>query len=182
MEDARRIMDAFLQSVERRAFQMARFATSSEDDALDVVQEAMMMLVQRYSDKPEEEWRPLFFTVLQNKIRDFHRRKNVRQRWTALLPWGKTENEAKEDPVQQLADPSGLNPEKHMEQLDSAKAVNAAIELLPLRQQQAFLLRAWEGMSVAETAQAMECSEGSVKTHYSRAVASLREQLGDYES
>jgi len=174
-------MDAFLQSVERRAFQMARFATSSDDDALDVVQEAMMMLVQRYADKPEDEWRPLFFTVLQNKIRDFHRRKSVRTRWTALLHWGTREGEAVEDPVQQLADPSGQHPGKHMEQLDSAQAVNTAIELLPLRQQQAFLLRAWEGMSVAETAQAMKCSQGSVKTHYSRAVAALRERLGDYQ-
>lgn len=172
-------MDEFLQSVERRAYQMAHFATGNSEEALDVVQDAMMAFVRRYEDKPEEQRRPLFFTVLQNRIRDWHRRQNVRHRFNAWWPGKSREADDDTDPVQDLADPKGVTPEKELVNNRAGSALQNAIARLPLRQQQAFLLRSWEELSVAETARAMGCSEGSVKTHHSRAVQALRELLKD---
>lgn len=174
-------MDAFLASVERKAFRMAEFATHSADDALDIVQDAMISLVKNYSDKPEAEWKPLFFTIIQNRIRDWHRKQSVRDRWNGLRSlWKGVENEEREDPIQTLADPKGKHPGEQVELKDSTQALDTALKSLPWRQQQAFLLRAWEEMSVAETARAMQCSEGSVKTHYSRALQSLRNLLDNH--
>ncbi len=169
----------FFQSVERRAYQMACFATGNREDALDIVQDAMMAFVRRYADKPEEERRPLFFTILQNRIRDWHRRQNVRNRLTAWWLGKGPSGDQDIDPVTNLADPSGRTPEKEWVDSAAGEALKFAIGNLPLRQQQAFLLRSWEELSVAETARAMGCSEGSVKTHHARAVAALREQLKD---
>lgn len=172
-------MDEFLQSVEKRAYQMARFATGNSDEALDLVQDTMLAFVRRYSDKAPEERRPLFFTILQNRIRDWYRRQSVRNRLSAW--WfgsrGEEENSSAPDPISQIPDPAGRSPEEHWRSGRVGEAINRAIEQLPLRQQQAFLLRAWEELSVTDTARAMGCSEGSVKTHYSRAVQTLRELL-----
>ncbi len=172
-------MDEFLQSVEQRAFQMARFATRNPDEALDIVQDAMMAFVKKYPDKPDAERRPLFFTILQNRIRDWHRRQNVRKRLTAWWMGSAKDEEDDSDPIAQLADPKGSSPERDLTLQDSGQAIETAISQLPLRQQQAFLLRSWEELSVAETARAMKCSEGSVKTHHSRAVHTLRKLLKD---
>ena len=172
-------MDDFLASVERKAFRMAGFATRNEDEALDIVQDAMIRLVKSYSTKPEVEWQPLFFQILQNCIRDWARKKKVRDRWNGLKSlWRGVEED--EDRIQTLADPKGKHPGDQMALKNSATALDSAVKALPLRQQQAFLLRAWEEMSVAETAHAMKCSEGSVKTHYSRAVHTLRNVLEDH--
>lgn len=173
-------MDEFLQTVERRAFQMAQFATGNPEDALDIVQDAMMAFVKGYSNKPEEERRPLFFRIVQNRIRDWHRKQNVRNRWTAWWVGSKQDEEDDSDPIARLADPKGRTPEKELSINDSGEALQVAIENLPLRQQQAFLLRSWEELSVAETAKAMGCSEGSVKTHHSRAVQTLKILLKDH--
>jgi RNA polymerase sigma-70 factor (ECF subfamily) len=179
MRMERPVMDDFLASVERQAFRMAGFATRDADEALDIVQDAMIRLVKNYSTKPEAEWQPLFFQILQNCIRDWHRKKKVRDRWNGLRNlWRGAEDE--EDPIQTLADPQGKHPGEHAALKDSAAALDTALKDLPLRQQQAFLLRAWEEMSVAETARAMKCSEGSVKTHYSRALHTLRDALEDH--
>ncbi len=179
MRMERPAMDDFLASVERQAFRMAEFATRNADEALDIVQDAMIRLVKNYSTKPEAEWQPLFFQILQNCIRDWHRKKKVRDRWNGLRNlWRGAEDE--EDPIQTLADPQGKHPGEHAALKDSAAALDTALKDLPLRQQQAFLLRAWEEMSVAETARAMKCSEGSVKTHYSRALHTLRDALEDH--
>jgi len=172
-------MDDFLASVERQAFRMAGFATRNEDEALDIVQDAMIRLVKNYSTKPDAEWKPLFFQILQNGIRDWARKKKVRDRWNGMRNlWRGAEDE--EDPIQNLADPQAKHPGEHAVLKDSTAALDTAIETLPWRQQQAFLLRAWEEMSVAETARAMKCSEGSVKTHYSRALHTLRNALEDH--
>ncbi len=159
---------------------MAEFATGFEEDALDLVQEAMMAWVRRYSHKPEEEWRPLFFRILQNKIRDWYRRQAVKRRVFGLVGgwFGKEDEESRT--VEALPDPKGRDPASHLQNSDSGAALDSAIRELPLRQREAFLLRAWEEMSVADTARAMECSEGSVKTHYSRALAALRERLKEH--
>jgi RNA polymerase sigma-70 factor (ECF subfamily) len=175
----RPVMDDFLASVERQAFRMAEFGTRDADEALDIVQDAMISLVKNYSTKPDTEWKPLFFRIVQNGIRDWHRKKSVRDRWNGMRNlWQGQEKD--EDPIQTLADPKGKTPGEQVALKDSTTALDSAIKALPWRQQQTFLLRAWEEMSVAETAHAMKCSEGSVKTHYSRALHTLRNVLEDH--
>ena len=179
MRMERPVMDDFLASVERQAFRMAEFGTRDADEALDIVQDAMISLVKNYSTKPDVEWQPLFFRILQNRIRDWHRKKSVRDRWNGKRNlWRAAEDE--EDPIQTLADPKGKTPGEQAALKDSTAALDSAIKVLPWRQQQTFLLRAWEEMSVAETARVMKCSEGSVKTHYSRALHTLRNVLEDH--
>lgn len=174
-------MDRFLASVERRAFRMAQIATGSREEALDIVQDAMFGLVKRYSEKSEKEWKPLFFRILQSRIRDWYRRNRVRRRWRIWLDSGhKPDGKEGEDPLATLADPNAHNPAEESILADATAALDSALRTLTLRQQQAFLLRAWEGMSLRETAVAMKCSEGSVKSHYSRAVHALRNLLEEY--
>ncbi len=174
-------MDQFLASVERRAFRMALFATNDSEDSLDIVQDAMLGLVQKYHSKPEQMWKPLFYRILQNRIRDWYRRGSVRNRFRAWLTNRmQSDSDVPEDPMESIADANGKNPADMAQIGDASKALKVALKSLPLRQQQAFLLRAWEGLSVAETAGAMCCSEGSVKTHYSRAVHTLRKMLEDH--
>ncbi|HEY5682711.1 MAG TPA: RNA polymerase sigma factor [Sulfuricaulis sp.] len=171
-------LDRFLGLVERRAFVMARLATGNADDAHDIVQEAMLTLVRSYANRREQEWGPLFHTILQSRITDWHRREKVRNR---LRVWfGKRNEEDGDDPLQDIADGRSPNPSGQLQNKRAMAALELAIQKLPARQQQAFLLRVWEGLDVAQTAGAMKCSEGSVKTHYSRAVHALREQLEEY--
>ena len=171
-------MEEFLASIEHRAFRMAELATKSSDDALDILQDAMIALVQKYSDKPQKEWKPLFFQILQNRIRDWHRRKKVRNTWRSF--WT-TEDSSSEDHISQLADPKGRDPGEELVLSESSKHVHDALRTLPWRQQQALLFRTWEEMSVAETARAMGISEGSVKTHCSRGIKTLRKLLKDHQ-
>ncbi|MEM7255618.1 MAG: RNA polymerase sigma factor [Pseudomonadota bacterium] len=167
-----RSLDDFLADVELRAFRIARFALKSDDDALDVVQEAMMRLAERYADRPPTEWPPLFHRILQSKIFDWHRRESVRGRWRA---W-RGENDDR-DLIEQAPDRLTPSPTNARVDAEFADALERAVATLPLRQQQTFLLRAWEGLDVKQTAKAMGCTQGSVKTHYSRAVRKLREAL-----
>ncbi len=174
-------MEQFLKSIERRALRMAQVATGNTEDALDIVQDSMLRLVRRYSDKPSDEWRLLFFRILQNSIRDWGRRRSVRSRWMVWLTgFRDKEPEEQQDPIAALADPSGRTPAEQAVVTGAIAELDTALCKLPLRQQQAFLLRAWEGMSVAETALTMECSEGTVKTLYSRAVHTLRDMLKEH--
>ena len=174
-------MDQFLASVERRAFRMAQIATGSTEDALDIVQNAMFALVKRYAHKSEAEWKPLFYRILVSRIRDWFRRQKVRSRWRIWLRPGSPNDESSGgDPLERMPDPTGRNPAEQLLIKDSLSTLDAALQNLPLRQQQAFLLRAWEELSVRETAAVMKCSTGSVKTHYSRAIHRLREVLEDH--
>lgn len=172
------ILDNFLKQVQVRAFRMARFATGNNDDALDVVQDTMFKLVEKYSDRAEDELRPLFFRILQSRIMDYHRRNGVRNKFKGWLSSYSNDDEVEEDPFQTVEDPRGRAPEQELQTGLAIEELEEALAALPPRQQQAFLLRAWEGLDVRETAAAMSCAEGSVKTHYSRAVHSLRESLG----
>lgn len=168
-------LDAFLAHVERRAYRMALLATREPADALDIVQDTMLNLVQNYRQRPHQEWAPLFQRILQNRILDWHRARARNRRWfTVLNPDAEADEE---DPIAQIADAREDNPAELLTRADDADAVLKALEELPLRQQQAFLLRAWEGCDVAATAAAMGCSEGSVKTHYFRALHTLRAAL-----
>lgn len=178
LEDSR-TLDRFLASIERRAFRMAQIATGHEEDAHDLVQESMLKLVERYAARDEAEWGPLFHRILQSKIRDWYRRTKVRNRWRLWL--GRDEGgEEAEDPLASIADASTPSVEHQLKTKQAAVALEEALRTLPLRQQQAFLLRAWEELDVAQTATAMGCSEGSVKTHYFRAVQTLRKLLGNH--
>jgi RNA polymerase sigma-70 factor (ECF subfamily) len=174
-------MDQFLASVERRAYRIAQIAVGNSEDALDLVQDAMFGLVQRYGSKSESEWGALFHRILQSRIRDWYRRNKVRNHWRVWRDrYRKQDEEESNNAVENLADPAGRDPSEQLEGQDSIHALETALQSLPYRQQQAFLLRTWEGMSVAETAYAMGCSQGSVKTHYSRAVHAMRELLEDH--
>ena len=175
-DEHRRRLDRFLADTERRALVMAELSTHNRDEALDLVQDAMLAFVRRYADKPQAQWAPLFYRVLQNKTRDWGRRTKLRRRWRVWLH-GDSEVADMPDPLQALADPAGRRPE---ELIDGAAAVDlllATLPQLPERQRQAVLLRIWEGLDVAQTATAMGCSAGSVKTHLSRALKRLRECL-----
>ncbi len=169
-------LNLFLAEVERRAFRMASYAVGDSDKALDIVQESMFAFVRRYSDKPSTTWSPLFFRVLQSKISDSRRRRSLMARVFGWLGSDNREDDV-EDPLQCVADPRDETPLRLLERADLGKQLEQSIAGLPLRQQQAFLLRAWEGLNVTETALAMGCTEGSVKTHYFRAVQALRQKL-----
>jgi RNA polymerase sigma-70 factor (ECF subfamily) len=176
--DQVRALDRFLVSVEKRAFRIARIAVRHDDDALDIVQDAMLQLARNYGARPEDEWRPLFYRILQNRIRDCQRRRRVRNRVLAWLPGWKSEEEPTRDPLHGVPDPAPLPPERLVSD-QAMRRLEQALADLPARQQEAFMLRTFEGFDVAQTAAAMGCSEGSVKTHYSRAVHALREELGE---
>ena len=170
-------LNRFFSKVERRAFRMAEIATGNPEDALELVQEAMLGLVKRYSHKQEADWPPLFYRILQSRILDFHRRRGVRNKVMSVLHWLKRDDEDSEDPIQQAPASHGWQPEQQLQDQVTNGAIMEALKNLPIRQQQTFMLRAWEGLSVADTALAMGCSEGSIKTHYSRALHTLQEQL-----
>ena len=175
---ASRALEQFLASVEKRAFKIAQLGLRNDDDALDAVQEAMMKLVQSYASRSAEEWRPLFYRILANGIRDMQRRRTVRGRIMAWLPVRDAEDDEEFDPLAQApsAEPT---PARRLELDEAIGTLETAIAELPRRQQQAFLLRNFEGLDVSETAGAMGCSEGSVKTHYFRALETLRARVGE---
>lgn len=182
IEDGAHALDAFLASVERKAFRIAQIALRHEADALDVVQDAMLQLSTRYASRPAQEWKPLFYRILENRIRDVQRRRSVRNRVMALVPWRSHEAEGDPDDLIAQYTDGGPTPGMQLESEQMLATLERALEALPRRQRQAFLLRNFEGLDVAQTALAMKCSEGSVKTHYFRALQVLREKLGEFRS
>ena len=173
-----RALDQFLAGVELKAFKIAQAALRHEDDALDAVQDAMLQLARAYANRPAQEWKPLFYRILENRIRDMQRRRTVRGRVIAWLPFRGDEDDDEPDPIAQAPSPEP-QPPRRLELDQAVAALEKALGELPGRQRQAFLLRALEGLDVAETAAAMGCSQGSVKTHYFRALHALRAQLGE---
>ncbi len=180
-DETRRELNSFLAEVERKAFRMARIALRHDDDALDAVQDAMLQLARRYAARPPEEWRPLFYRILENRIRDLQRRRMVRGKVMALLPWRRGEEDEPPDPVAEAPD-HAPGPAEQVEGKAMLVKLEAALATLPARQREAFLLRNLEGLDVAETAAAMGCSDGSVKTHYFRALQALKAQLGEFHA
>ena len=167
--------------MERRAFRIANLGLRSVEDAQDAVQEAMFQLAKRYSHRPPAEWTPLFYRILQSRIRDCQRRRAVRNRVLSFFGGQRGEGEDDlPDPIAGAVDPAGVDPGDQVARDQAMGALEEAVAALPGRQREAFLLRILEGLDVAQTAQAMGCSEGSVKTHLSRAVHSLRETLGEH--
>ena len=173
-----RALNQFLAGVELKAFKIAQAALRHEDDALDAVQDAMLQLVRAYAHRPAQEWKPLFYRILENRIRDLQRRRTVRGRVIAWLPFRGDDDDDEPDPIAQAPSPEP-QPPRRLELDQAMTALEKALGELPRRQQQVFLLRTLEGLDVAETASAMGCSQGSVKTHYFRALRALRAQLGE---
>src|SRR4051812_34633834 len=175
-------LSAFLESVERRAFKQAVFAVRDEQAALDIVQDAMLRLAEKYGDRPVAELPLLFHRIVQNAIRDYYRRQKVRSLWTTLLSsLSPARNDDEEhDPLETLQVSGESNPKSLLENLESAQVleiIEQELKRLPSRQREAFIMRYWEELDVAETARVMGCSEGSVKTHCSRAAHTLAAAL-----
>lgn len=172
-------LNRFLAGVEKRALRIAEISVRDREEALDLVQEAMIKLVRNYADRPDAEWTPLFYRILQNGVRDWYRRQAVRNR--VMVWFGRSKNDPEDyDPVASAPDLTGRTPDENLQSTEAMESLEMAVAALPRRQREAFMLRTFEGLSVAGTAVAMGCSEGSVKTHYSRAIHSLRDTLGEH--
>ena len=168
--------------MERRAFKRALYAVRDREAALDIVQDSMLRLAEKYGDKPAAELPMLFQRILQNAIRDLYRRQKVRSLWTTLLSSLSPGREDSDfDPLETLeteeSSQSSPTPADLLEQSQLLEIIEKELKRLPPRQREAFLLRYWEEMDVAETASVMGCSQGSVKTHCSRAAHALAEAL-----
>jgi RNA polymerase sigma-70 factor (ECF subfamily) len=175
--DRERALDRFLAGIERRALRIATMAIRDRAEAEDAVQDAMFRLVRHYAGRPESEWRPLFYRILGNRIADFHRRQKLRRAVMAFWHGGERE-EGTADPVEEAIDPRG-RPDQALEGEELLARIEAVLAALSRRQREAFLLRDFEGLDVAQAALAMGCSEGSVKTHYFRAMQALQGALED---
>lgn len=165
-------LDGFLREIEPRAFRFAELGLRHREDALDAVQDAMIKML-TYREHPASEWSPLFWSILRNRITDMQRRSLFRLRW--LLP-GSTDKDG--EPVDWADD--SPDPSRSHDSREAWSKISAALRNLPTRQREAFTLRVLEELDVADTAKVMGCSEGSVKTHLSRAREALQKQLEDF--
>lgn len=168
-------IEDFLKDASVRAFNICVVSCNNKDDAHDIVQNSMCKLVEKYKHNPSNQWKPLFYTILRNKLNDYYRKKALTNKIFA----SRNTDEEYEETVSYSPNPSDQsnNPQKSIETMERRSALKYALSILPRRQQQAFMFRYWEGFSTRETALAMNCSEGSVKTHLSRANERLRELL-----
>jgi RNA polymerase sigma-70 factor (ECF subfamily) len=169
--DLHQALDAFLSREEKSAYRMAHISTRSREDALDIIQDAMIKFVEKYRHKEQAQWRPLFYRVVNSHIMDWHRRKRVRSIVSHLF--------GEEETLDDFCSP-GLDPLQTMKQDEAMVELDQALANLPLRQQQAVMHRLWDGMSTQQTAIAMGVSDGSVKTHYSRGLKRLQQSLGEH--
>ncbi|MEM7276997.1 MAG: RNA polymerase sigma factor [Pseudomonadota bacterium] len=173
----RRNLDQFLAGVEQRALAIAQISLHDYAESMDVVQDAMIRLVKSYANRPADEWTPLFYRILNNRIRDTQRRRKVRNR---VMSWfGSGRDNEEPDPIASAPDRQTATPLEALEAEETHAKLSAAVAALPSRQREAFMLRSMEGLDTRSSAVAMACSEGSVKTHYSRALNSLREVLAE---
>jgi RNA polymerase sigma-70 factor (ECF subfamily) len=176
-------LSGFLESVERRAFKQTVYAVRKDEAALDIVQDAMIKLAEKYGDKPPAELPMLFQRILQNTINDYFRREKVRNTWVSLFSSMGNANEDHDefDLLESLEAEEGSQAAESsfdkVARMQVLQLIDDEIQKLPTRQREAFLMRYWEDMDVAETAAAMGCTEGSVKTHCSRATHALAQSL-----
>jgi RNA polymerase sigma-70 factor (ECF subfamily) len=182
--DKSQAMGKFFSSIEKRAFRRAQIATGNTADALDIVQDAMVSLINKYSNKEVQDWELLFHKILSNRIMDWHRRTAIRKRfgtWISSNDKGGYKDSSKDGTTDigepEFEDEKMPSPESLVQTGQSITMLEEALQELPLKQQQVFLLRAWEGLSEKETAVAMSCSVGTIKSHYSRARTFLKNKL-----
>ena len=182
MATAKELSD-FLAHVEKRAFKQAVYAVRKDESALDIVQDAMIKLAEKYGDKPAAELPLLFQRILQNTILDYFRREKVRNTWISLFSGlGKRDGEHDDFDILEAYEAedgsqAAESAADQVERMQTLGMIEAEVQKLPARQREAFLMRYWQDMDVAETAEAMGCSEGSVKTHCSRATHTLAASL-----
>lgn len=171
-----RELENFLISIERRAFRIAQLATHCEADALDIVQDAMFKLASKYTHIPAEEWKPLFLSILESRIMDWHRKQTLKKK---LFFWKTTTAQNEQAEIEKYPEQTkySASPENELMSEQLGRHLLACIEALPIQQQQCFILRSWEGLSIKETAKAMKLNENSVKTHYARALAKLKDHI-----
>jgi len=170
-------LNQFLASSERRAYRIALAAVGDPGEALDIVQESMLKLARLYASKTESEWRILFNRILQSRIRDWYRRQRVRKAVMGWLPGSRDQDGEAADAFAQVEQPGTHGPQQLLENDELMLQIETAVRALPKRQREAFFLRCWNGLSTRDTAEVMKISEGSVKTHYSRALSALRDML-----
>lgn len=177
MASAQEITD-FLRQIEKRAFRQTAYAVRDDHAALDIVQDAMLKLADKYANKPIAEYPMLFQRILQNTTRDYWRRQKVRNLWTSLFSSFGPQDDEEFDLLETIdVEDADNNPSDQLERSQTMVLIGKALEKLPARQREAFVLRYWEELDVAETAAAMGCSQGSVKTHCSRAVSAMSQLL-----
>lgn len=176
-------LDVFLKSVERKAYHIARYALWDHEAALDTVQDSMLRLVEKYSGRPPSEWPALFRTILNNRINDARRARTVRNRIMRLVPLGGAGHDANDEsnaaPAAREPPGTAAAPERALHGRRLRERIETAVAALSWRQRQVFLLREVQGFDVKETAQALGCSEGSVKQHHFRAMQALRRELAE---
>ncbi len=174
-------IDAFLAGAERRAYKQALYAVRDHHSALDIVQNAMLKLVERYGDRPAPELPLLFQRILQNAIHDHFRRASVRNFWVRLVSPLQEKDEANAETLESVSAHAEAarvpGPEEAVSSRQRIAVIEEALAGLPPRQREAFLLRYWEELDLSETARVMGCSEGSVKTHCFRATHALASKL-----
>mgnify|MGYP001563534634 CR=1 FL=1 len=166
-------LDGFLASIERRALRIAQLSTRDADEAMDCVQDAMIQLARHYATRDALEWPPLFYRILDNRLRKWRFRQVLRGRWLGSRLMADDDS----DPLDALPAPDADQPDAALLKAQTLHRVRIALQQLPHRQRQAFVLRHWQGLSTTDTAAAMACTEGSVKTHLSRAIAALQPLL-----
>ena len=166
-------LDEFLAGIGTRAFRFAELGLRQREDALDVVQDAMIRML-AYRERPSAEWTPLFWSILRSRIVDAQRRRMFRLRW--LVPEPAHDDGSAIDWADDGPDPSRTHDGR-----EAYGRLADALGTLPRRQREAFSLRVLEELDVATTARAMGCSEGAVKTHLSRARDALKKHLDDWQ-
>jgi RNA polymerase sigma factor (sigma-70 family) len=166
-------LDEFLAGIGTRAFRFAELGLRQREDALDVVQDAMIRML-AYRERPSAEWTPLFWSILRSRIVDAQRRRMFRLRWLVPAP-------AHDDGSAIDWADDGPDPSRTHDGREAYGRLADALGTLPRRQREAFSLRVLEELDVATTARAMGCSEGAVKTHLSRARDALKKHLDDWQ-
>ncbi|VAW42075.1 RNA polymerase sigma-70 factor [hydrothermal vent metagenome] len=165
-------LNQFFIEHEKKAYTIAFMALKNQDDALDVVQDVMIKFVEKYKHKNIAHWGPLFYRMVQNRITDFHRASTRRKKYFSFF----NNDDDDENIIEQVADDKYVSA---LEQIDNDMQIahlQLSIKELSARQLQAFICRIWEGLSVAQTAKSMKCSQGSVKTHLFRALKYIKQQ------
>ncbi len=173
-------LSVFIKQVSGRALMMMESATGHHDVARDLVQESFIALHQNYATRPSSEWTPLFYTILNNRLMDWRRQETRKQKRFGWFKPVVVDDEHELDASLLIADDQNINPAEFLSKEFTLQEIQKAIARLPIRQQQAFMLRAWESLDTKTTARIMDCSEGSVKTHYHRAIQTLRSYLSQF--